>query len=123
MLFPHMHVQITFPTQQRTTNITFILARCFGMLLHYMHFQTSMLREPGLTLRTLVRLLTGMTELVPLQMKTVRKAFTTNLALKRSFAGVTSEMPPQLTNFDTSVVAQRAFERLLSGMLVPPVSR
>ena len=77
----------------------------------------------GLTLRTFIRLLTGMTELVPLQMKTVSKTFTTNFTFKRSFSGVTPEMPPQLTDLNTGVVTQSTFERLLPGVLIPPVSR
>jgi hypothetical protein len=123
MLLPHMNIQITLPPQQSTTNLTLILGRCLRMLLHYMHFQTAMLREPGLTLRTLIRLLPSVAELVPLQMKTISKTLPTNFTFKRSFPGVTSEMPPQFTDFNTRVVAQSAFERFLPGVLIPPVSR
>ena len=55
------------------------------MLLHNVHFEGAVLREPGLAVRALVRLFACVTKLMSLQVKGICEGFPANVARKWSF--------------------------------------
>ena len=61
------------------------------MLLHDVHFETSMLRKSRLAVRTLVRLLTRVRELVTFEMEAVSKSLSANVAREGSLASMRPE--------------------------------
>ena len=71
--------------------LTLKLGRGFGMLLHNVHFERTVLGKSGLTVGALVRFLTSVRELVPLQVETVGEGLTANVTAKGTLSGVRPE--------------------------------
>lgn len=69
------------------------------MLLHDVHFETAMLRKSRLAVRTLVRLLTRVRELVTFEMEAVSKSLSANVAREGS---LTSMRPESLNEREAS---------------------
>lgn len=88
------------------------------MLLHDVHFETSMLRKSRLAVRTLVRLLTRVRELVTFEMEAVSKSLSANVAREGSLASMRPEMPSELGDLDRGVLAKSALEGLLVRVFV-----
>lgn len=103
-------------------NLTFKFRRRFGVLLHDVHFETAMLCKSRFAVRTLVRLLACVRELVTFEMEAVSKRLSANVAREGPLTSMGSEMTPELGDLDRGVLAKRTLEGLLVRVLVSSVT-
>lgn len=122
VLLPQVDIKIRFSAKQGVANFAFELGRRLGVLLHHVHFERAVLRKARLAMRTLVRLLARVAELVSLQVKRVRERLAADITRERTLTCVRPEMPSEFGDFDRGIVTQGTFERFFVRVFVASMS-